>query len=217
MNYRAWNHRCWLVSYMSLDQVLHEFKKSQDWAGLHVADNSCFHYRTRLMLRMLEDSCHRQDSIACFSYCAELYEVWKEELNWNEMLIKRYIGREALWLHRRFLSICWINHFARTSTGDVSCHIDHKIGRHCNFDMFMNNELQLFRSCTTIVDDDFEDYQAQATYSAIYILWLTKQISPRFGFELQKKLRAGELEILLSKVSEKTSVWDFLGVECGSK
>jgi hypothetical protein len=27
-------------------QVLHELKKSRNWAGLHVADNSCFHYRT---------------------------------------------------------------------------------------------------------------------------------------------------------------------------
>ena len=45
MNYRAWNHRCWLVSYMTREQVLHELKKSRNWAGLHVADNCCFHYR----------------------------------------------------------------------------------------------------------------------------------------------------------------------------
>ncbi|GFQ05888.1 protein prenyltransferase alpha subunit repeat-containing protein 1 [Phtheirospermum japonicum] len=45
MNYRAWNHRCWLVSYMSNSQVLLELQSSRDWAGLHVADNSCFHYR----------------------------------------------------------------------------------------------------------------------------------------------------------------------------
>ncbi|KAG5624796.1 hypothetical protein H5410_010014 [Solanum commersonii] len=45
MNYRAWYHRCWLVSYMSEEQVLQEFNKSREWAGLHVADNSCFHYR----------------------------------------------------------------------------------------------------------------------------------------------------------------------------
>ena len=45
MNYRAWNHCCWLVSYMTREQVLHELKKSRNWAGLHVADNCCFHYR----------------------------------------------------------------------------------------------------------------------------------------------------------------------------
>ncbi|KAG6437559.1 hypothetical protein SASPL_102478 [Salvia splendens] len=45
MNYRAWNHRCWLVSYMSDSQVLLELHSSRDWAALHVADNSCFHFR----------------------------------------------------------------------------------------------------------------------------------------------------------------------------
>ncbi|GER33199.1 protein farnesyltransferase alpha subunit [Striga asiatica] len=50
MNYRAWNHRCWMVSYMSTSQVLLELKGSRDWAELHVADNSCFHYRAALWL-----------------------------------------------------------------------------------------------------------------------------------------------------------------------
>ena len=76
MNYRAWYHRCWLVSYMTTEQVrhiflillhstgssqvtflyllwslvnflqsLHELQRSKKWAGLHVADHSCFHYR----------------------------------------------------------------------------------------------------------------------------------------------------------------------------
>ncbi|CAI0629360.1 unnamed protein product [Linum tenue] len=48
MNYRAWNHRCWLVSYMDREQVIQELKKSKTWAGLHVSDNSCFHYRMRI-------------------------------------------------------------------------------------------------------------------------------------------------------------------------
>ncbi|KAB1208128.1 Protein prenyltransferase alpha subunit repeat-containing protein 1 [Morella rubra] len=45
MNYRAWNHRCWLVSYMTREHVLNELKTSRKWAGLHIADNCCFHYR----------------------------------------------------------------------------------------------------------------------------------------------------------------------------
>ncbi|PSS05020.1 Protein prenyltransferase alpha subunit repeat-containing protein [Actinidia chinensis var. chinensis] len=95
MNYRAWNHRCWLVSYMSKGQVLNELNKSRDWTRLHIADSSCFHYRTRLMLRMLEESWHKQNPIASCSHNAELRQLWKEELDWNEMLIKSYIGREA--------------------------------------------------------------------------------------------------------------------------
>uniref|UniRef100_M4EFI3 Uncharacterized protein n=1 Tax=Brassica campestris TaxID=3711 RepID=M4EFI3_BRACM len=52
MNYRAWYHRCWLVSvsYMTIEQVIQELKKSKRWAGLHVADSSCFHYRRALWL-----------------------------------------------------------------------------------------------------------------------------------------------------------------------
>nr|GEZ48103.1 protein prenyltransferase alpha subunit repeat-containing protein 1 isoform X2 [Tanacetum cinerariifolium] len=46
MNYRAWNHRCWLVSYVPKTKVIDELVNHRDWDGLHVADNSCFHYRT---------------------------------------------------------------------------------------------------------------------------------------------------------------------------
>ncbi|XP_071686537.1 uncharacterized protein [Rutidosis leptorrhynchoides] len=98
MNYRAWNHRCWLVSYMPANQVIDELVKYRDWAGLHVADNSCFHYRTRLMTRTLEESWRKQDSKNSPEHTAEVYELWKEELAWCEILIKRYIGREIMYL-----------------------------------------------------------------------------------------------------------------------
>ncbi|XP_057463140.1 uncharacterized protein LOC130753179 isoform X2 [Actinidia eriantha] len=199
MNYRAWNHRCWLVSYMSKGQVLNELNKSRDWTRLHIADSSCFHYRTRLMLRMLEESWHKQNPIASCSHNAELRQLWKEELDWNEMLIKRYIGREALWLHRRFLSLVWIKHFA-TDIHDVSSHSNSKDTTSHEIGIFMDNELGLFRSCSTIPDNDFEDFQAHAIFSATYILWLTKQISQSLESELHEKLRVGELETVMNKV-----------------
>ncbi|XP_059665731.1 uncharacterized protein LOC132311703 isoform X2 [Cornus florida] len=183
MNYRAWNHRCWLVSYMSRGQVLHELNKSRDWAGLHVADNSCFHYRA-------------------------------EELEWDEKLIKLYIGRESLWLHRRFLLLVWIKHFATDRS--VSCHLDRITSLSHNIYTIMDNEMQLFRSCSTVLNNDFEDFQAQATLSATYILWLTKQICDSFGFDLKKKLQV-ELKIHLIKVCpEKTFLWDSLVGLCES-
>ncbi|GMY20517.1 protein prenyltransferase alpha subunit repeat-containing protein 1-like isoform X2 [Fagus crenata] len=208
MNYRAWNHRCWLVSYMTGEQVLHELKKSRNWAGLHVADNCCFHYRRRLMLRILKDSICKQEN-ASPGYSVEVYKLWKEELDWNEMLIKRYIGREALWLHRRFLSLCWMKHFA-TDLHDVSCHSELKISTSNSFSSFIDNELHLLNSSSTVPDNDFEDFQAQATYSATYILWLTKQI-PEFWLELQEKLTAGNLKTMLSKLCpERSFLWDSL-------
>ncbi|OMO84457.1 Protein prenyltransferase, alpha subunit [Corchorus capsularis] len=171
MNYRAWNHRCWLVSYMTRQQMLHELKRSRDWAGLHVADNSCFHYRRRLMLEISENSCCKQELQN--SYDVQSYQVLKEELDWNEVLIKRYIGREALWLHRRFLSQCLIQHLTANVLG-ISSHSEQKTIMVNEISTFMNNELCLLNSCSTIQDMEFEDFQAQAMHSAFYILWLIK-------------------------------------------
>lgn len=40
--------------------------------------------------------------------------------------------------------------------------------------MFVKDEIMLFQSCTIIPDNEFGDYQAQATFSATYITWLAK-------------------------------------------
>ncbi|KAJ4719743.1 Protein prenyltransferase alpha subunit repeat-containing protein 1 [Melia azedarach] len=209
MNYRAWNHRCWLVSYMTSEQVLHELKKSRNWSGLHVADNSCFHYRQKLILSNLEDLCQMQEND--YSGCnIEIHRGWKEELDWNKALIKRYVGREALWLHRRFLALYWIRH---TTTGhlSVSSQSKQKTGVDTDINSFMDHELFLVDSCSTIPDDDFEDFQAQAIHSATYMLWLTRQIPKSCRIAIQEKLRAGELTRLLRKTCpERCSLWDYL-------
>ncbi|CAN6714769.1 unnamed protein product [Malus baccata var. baccata] len=91
MNYRAWNH---LICTINLClQLLHELERSRNWASLHVTDHSCSHYRSRLMRKILEDECYKQE-ISASGYSVEIYLLWKEELDWDEMLIKRYIGRE---------------------------------------------------------------------------------------------------------------------------
>nr|GEW63232.1 protein prenyltransferase alpha subunit repeat-containing protein 1 [Tanacetum cinerariifolium] len=200
MNYRAWNHRCWLVSYMPKSQVIDELVNHRDWAGLHVADNSCFHYRTRLMSRTLDDSWYKQDLIASPRNSAEVCQLWKEELNWSEVLIKRYIGREALWLYRRFLSLCWIKHFA-SHTGDTHMY------------SFLDSELHLFRSCTAIPDNLFEDYQSQAMFAATYITWLIKQMDEPQSMETREKV-GEEVEVVLNKVcSEKAFLWDLVRIK----
>ncbi|KAK8701688.1 hypothetical protein V6N13_020069 [Hibiscus sabdariffa] len=191
MNYRAWNHRCWLVSYMTREQMLHELKRSRDWAGLHVADNSCFHYRRRLMLRILENKQEGDN----FSYGVENYQVMKEELDLNEVLVKRYIGREALWLHRRFLSLMWIQHL--TTMCGISCHSEQKTSIDNEINIFLDKELCLLDSCSVIQDTEFEDFKAQAMYSAIYFLWLVKQIPQLRKIEMHEKLKVGNLKNIL--------------------
>ncbi|RAL43681.1 hypothetical protein DM860_014182 [Cuscuta australis] len=201
MNFRAWNHCCWLVSYMSIGQMFGELNKSREWAGLHVADNSCFHYRACIMLRILEAFLGKDQN----GYCGEELDVlWKEELDWVEKLIKLYVGREALWLHRRFLASCWVKYFAASAAT-------------CDIHRFVDNELQLFNSCATITDLNFEDYQAQATFAATYILWLNKQILVQpLGVEFQGKLRVSGLKpLLINACPERVSFWDSLVEMCG--
>ncbi|XP_058094592.1 uncharacterized protein LOC131240402 isoform X2 [Magnolia sinica] len=200
MNYRAWHHRSWLVTYMTKKQVLDELNESRRWAELHVADNCCFHYRRRLMLQSLEGNYSKESP--SFVFKSELLMVWKEELNWDELLIKRYIGREALWVHRRFLSQCWINHFM----ADQSALCQHS--ENYNLDSFLNNELQLLHSCLSVSDNDFEDKGMHAQLAASYILWIWKLL----GREIQEKHKElGELKTILNKVSpEKASLWEAL-------
>uniref|UniRef100_J3L2Z3 Uncharacterized protein n=1 Tax=Oryza brachyantha TaxID=4533 RepID=J3L2Z3_ORYBR len=94
MNYRAWRHRCWLIPYMTREQVLNELKKSTRWNELHVTDNCCFHYRQRLLLASL-DICQVKNTEDSLDRRSEVHLLWKEELTWNEMLIRRYQGREV--------------------------------------------------------------------------------------------------------------------------
>ncbi|CAI0560208.1 unnamed protein product [Linum tenue] len=111
---QAWSHRRWVIKNMAknrttlqeilreeydlvekIAEVIQEQKQSKTWVGLHVADHSCFHYRMRLIFRILEDCCRKQEEGSCDS-CVEVYLIWQEELDWNEELIKRYLGREQI-------------------------------------------------------------------------------------------------------------------------
>nr|GMC55500.1 protein prenyltransferase alpha subunit repeat-containing protein 1-like [Ipomoea batatas]GMC56700.1 protein prenyltransferase alpha subunit repeat-containing protein 1-like [Ipomoea batatas] len=169
----------------------------------------------RLMLSILEAFLNKDEN--GFSG-EELDEMWKDELNWIEKLIKLYVGREALWLHRRFLSSCWIKHFASTNHRKPR-HSSKKSSGTCDIDRFIDNELQLFNSCATIIDCHFDDYQAQATYAATYIMWLKKQIQVEsLGIEFQRKLQLSGLKTLLNNACpEKAFLWDSLLQLCGSE
>ncbi|CAI0427956.1 unnamed protein product [Linum tenue] len=188
---QAWSHRRWVIKNMArnlttlqeilreesdlvekIAEVIQELKQSKTWAGLHVADHSCFHYRMRLIIRILEDCCRKQEEGSCDS-CVEVYLIWQEELDWNEELIKRYLGREALWLYRRFLSLLWIRHFT-SDVNDVFSPQKSQSSIQVNVSAFLDKELLLVNSCSEGSDDEFEDFEEQAICSASYMLWLTK-------------------------------------------
>ncbi|PIA31206.1 hypothetical protein AQUCO_05100008v1 [Aquilegia coerulea] len=187
MNYRAWNHRCWLITYMTKEQVINQLKNSRKWAELHVGDSSCFHYRQLLLQRMLNQSS-----------MVDVYHVWKEELEWNEMLIKRYIGREALWVHRRFLSQFGSRHFCGEAEKEP-CAVSNQDNIKLNMNNFINGELQLLHSCLSISDNEFEDIQSQGVFAASYILWMLK------FFKLRPQLHNSQVTVLqdMLKVMEE--------------
>ncbi|KAK6911322.1 Protein prenyltransferase, alpha subunit [Dillenia turbinata] len=210
MNYRAWNHRGWLVSYMTISQVLNELNKSRHWASLHVADNSCFHYRRRLLLKIFSS---KEGPSPVPNCTAILYQVWKEELDWDEMLIRRYMGREALWLHRRFLSLFWIKHIAIELHGVLS-HLEDNTAQNNDLAYFLDNEFQLLENCSNIPDSDFEDGKAQAELSASHFSWLCKQCAKSLPTEIQEKLKTRDLKTLLHKMCpDKSFLWDDLGFD----
>ncbi|CAI0629359.1 unnamed protein product [Linum tenue] len=221
---QAWSHRRWVIKNMArnrttlqeilreesdlvekIAEVIQELKKSKTWAGLHVSDNSCFHYRMRLIIRILEDCCRKQEEGSCDS-CVEVYLIWQEELDWNEELIKRYLGREALWLYRRFLSLLWIRHFT-SDVNDVSSPQKRQSSIQVNVSVFLDEELLLVSSCSEGCDDEFEDFEEQAICSASYMLWLTKgisfvqQIPETQKLELREKIENERLDAMLKLVS----------------
>ncbi|CAD6248503.1 unnamed protein product [Miscanthus lutarioriparius] len=186
MNYRAWRHRCWLIPYMTRKQVLDELKESTRWSELHVADNCCFHYRRSLLLALLDNRLRNgEDSL---SWESEICVLWKEELRWDEMLIRRYQGRESLWNHRRFLSHWWIRHLLTVEENWPSTR--------SQMDMFVIQEIQLLSECLHDPVDEFGESRVQAELSALYILWITKAISS-WGLVLTGKL----LRVLLDAAS----------------
>lgn len=177
MNYRAWRHRCWLIPYMTRKQVLDELNESTRWSELHVADNCCFHYRRSLLLALLDNFFgNEEDSL---SWESDICLLWKEELRWDEMLIKRYQGRESLWNHRRFLSHLWIQHLL-TVEGNWPATTS-------QMDMFVIQEIQLLSECLHDPVDEFEESRVQAELSALYIMWITKQV-PDVKGKLEERL-----------------------------
>ncbi|XP_020870951.1 uncharacterized protein LOC9328609 isoform X2 [Arabidopsis lyrata subsp. lyrata] len=172
MNYRAWYHRCWLVSYMAIEQ--------------------------RLMLKILESLYVKGGNAYDKS---EARKIWKEELDWNKELVERYVGREALWLHRRFLSLNWIMYFA-CNDSDVSPEPGESTIMNEEIAIFIDNEIRLVEFSMTVPDTKFEDFQAQALHAAVYMLWLTKKM-PELWRMVEEKLGTEKVKCVMSTIAQE--------------
>lgn len=186
--------------------MLFQLDTSRYWAALHVADSSCFHYRRKLMLQMLADASEQQDAVACSSQLRSVRKFWKDELDWNEMLIRRYIGREALWLHRRFLSVGLVKHFVANEQNPNG---EREVNNHVK--VFMDYELSLLQDCLNIPESEFEDAQSQVIHAASYVLRLNWEICSSSSINLNQERRISDLGELLKRLCpEKSIVWDHL-------
>uniref|UniRef100_A0ACD6A372 Uncharacterized protein n=1 Tax=Avena sativa TaxID=4498 RepID=A0ACD6A372_AVESA len=200
MNYRAWRHRCWLIPFMTAKQVLDELNKSIKWTELHVADNCCFHYRRSLLLALL-DSHGTEDGKDSPNWQSEAHLMWKEELRWNEMLIRRYQGRESLWIHRRFLSQWWLQQL-------LGCEEICSSKEETLADLFLAQEINLLSDCLGAPGDEFGETRVQAGLAALYILWISKQDAVVKGKVEERLQSAGSLEEVLTRASpEKSRLW----------
>ncbi|XP_022880902.1 uncharacterized protein LOC111398197 [Olea europaea var. sylvestris] len=86
----------------------------------------------------------------------------------------------------------------------------------CDNSKFVDNELKLYEACTIIPDNDFEDYQAQATYSATYIIWLEKAVQRMpvsFGVELQNIAEDGKLRDYWRNYAQERAFFGTLRVD----
>uniref|UniRef100_A0ACD6AMN5 Uncharacterized protein n=1 Tax=Avena sativa TaxID=4498 RepID=A0ACD6AMN5_AVESA len=200
MNYRAWRHRCWLIPFMKPKQVLDELNKSTKWTELHVADNCCFHYRRSLLLALL-DSHDTEDGEDSPNWQSEAHLMWKEELRWNEMLIRRYQGRESLWIHRRFLSQWWLQQL-------LGCEETCPSKEETLADLFLAQEIDLLSDCLSAPGDEFGETRVQAGLAALYVLWISKQDAVVKGKVEERLKSAGSLEEVLARASpEKSRLW----------
>ncbi|MCO5594615.1 hypothetical protein L7F22_048648 [Adiantum nelumboides] len=191
MNFQAWQHCCWLVQWMSPVQMLHELQTWKRWAELHVAENSCFHFRRCLFEKLLTDE---DNSL-------RMKAVWLEELEWNKKLIKLYIGREALWLHQRFLFFLWVHHFKRT---DSAGSIEHP---------FPLAEISFVNSCIDSCNDD-EDNQKQIACASTFKLWVLLKCKESSTALDDSKAQMRELlsieQMLGSNAAHQKALWEGL-------
>ncbi|GJN32905.1 hypothetical protein PR202_gb21448 [Eleusine coracana subsp. coracana] len=135
----------------------------------------------------------------------------REELRWDEMLIRRYQGRESLWIHRRFLSQWWIQQsLGFEETSSIS-----------PVDTFVVQEINLLWECINAPSDEFEESRVQEELAALYILWISKQV-PAVKEKLEERICSmsmGRLEDVLGRACrpEKKRLWmSLLGLDVNS-
>ncbi|KAL3678081.1 hypothetical protein R1sor_021037 [Riccia sorocarpa] len=226
MNYRAWRHRCWLVAQMSFLQIAIELHRTKLWASFHVSDNCCFHYRRTLLTQLLQPKVPGKAESREVAATADEKEMdmrglrvalfdgfetralWQEEVDWTKKLINRYLGREALWLHLRFLFYYWMLHIKRAVScsqrvslsggNEVSEEIDRKCESKSTF-LSADTEREFVSVCIAACNSNLtEEANKQRELAASYKLWVLMK-----GLKQQKEESLPEDTSLSIPVSDE--------------
>ncbi|BBN02459.1 protein prenyltransferase alpha subunit repeat containing protein 1 [Marchantia polymorpha subsp. ruderalis] len=248
MNYRAWRHRCWLVTQMSFLQIAIELHRTKLWASTHVADNCCYHYRRSLLLQLLKSKVPgmvqsrpvaataeekeldmRALRVAVFDG-PETRSLWKEEVDWTKKLIHRYLGREALWLHLRFLFYGWVLHIGPVLSSPQGiyptaiCKDSDESGQEWNLEetfLSMGSEQRFVNSCISAVSSNLtDDANRQREFAATYKLWVQwmgsrqqkEKIAAKNGslLAVQRDEWNSVEKLLMDVVPHRKNLWDGL-------
>ncbi|KAG6544644.1 hypothetical protein Mapa_013949 [Marchantia paleacea] len=248
MNYRAWRHRCWLVTQMSFLQIAIELHRTKLWASTHVADNCCYHYRRSLLLQLLKSKVPGMVQSRPLAATAEEKELdmralrvavfdgpetrslWKEEVDWTKKLIHRYLGREALWLHLRFLFYGWVLHIGPVLSSPQGiyptaiCKDSDESGHAWNSEetfLSMGSEQRFVSSCITAASSNLtDDANRQREFAATYKLWVQwmgsrqqkEKIAAKNGSLLTAQREEWNIveKLLMDVVPHRKNLWDGL-------
>ncbi|ORX88297.1 protein prenylyltransferase [Anaeromyces robustus] len=100
-NYFAWNHRIWLLNYMTIQKLIDEFKSTQSSMYKHVSDHAGWNYLLTIFKRIV--SIYKED-INNKNKLNELKILWNEHIEFVKKSLKEFPGHETIWYYLRILA-----------------------------------------------------------------------------------------------------------------
>eukprot|EP00299_Pterocystis_sp_00344_P017563 c8799_g1_i1.p1 GENE.c8799_g1_i1~~c8799_g1_i1.p1 ORF type:complete len:445 (-),score=125.30 c8799_g1_i1:31-1284(-) len=232
-NYYAWTHSNLLIQKTDIDTLFAELRNTAEWLNLHVSDHAGLHNRQIVLdtiaQRLPTGTCHAL-SISQFLISGTTIgsantiappqtrlELWTHEFDVNTDLVLRYPGHEALWCHRRFLWVRWLElvqtikfeKIVEANLNEEASVIDDELFHVANFQYSSRNvwpslsgECLLCEKCVDLSAESENDVE-QSRCAALYAVWMLQKTSTAEGevtwrqlpFVEQLLLRCSQLQL----------------------
>jgi len=99
-NYFAWNHKIWLLNYMTIQKLIDELKSAQSLMYKHVSDHAGWNYLLTVIKRIL--SLYEENDNN--NNMNELKHLWNEHIEFVKKYLKEFPGHETIWYYLRILT-----------------------------------------------------------------------------------------------------------------